>query len=157
MSIYDNSEVDLAIQRVNLAIAQSDLRATNAKLAKINKSRTNYTSRNNQGKAFKPNGVTMPTQTSPFGTIASARSATASPRATERAGKPAMASARAMERMSPKSSPRATERANTKAKKKDTSWKTAGIWPALTSPEAKKFRDTFNKKGLLPALRSRGK
>lgn len=146
MSIYDNSEVDLAIQRVNLAIAQSDLRATTAKLtklAKATKSRTNYTSRNNQGKAFKPNGVTMPTM--------------ASPRATERAGKPAMASARAMERMSPKSSPRATERANTKAPKKDTSWKTAGIWPALTSPEAKKFRDTFNKKGLLPALRSRGK
>jgi hypothetical protein len=146
MSIYDNSEVDLAIQRVNLAIAQSDLRATTSKLtklAKATKSRTNYTSRNNQGKAFKPNGVTMPTM--------------ASPRSTERAGKPAMASARAMERMSPKSSPRATERANTKAPKKDTSWKTAGIWPALTSPEAKKFRDTFNKKGLLPALRSRGK
>jgi hypothetical protein len=146
MSIYDNSEVDLAIQRVNLAIAQSDLRATTAKLtklAKATKSRTNYTSRNNQGKAFKPNGVTMPTM--------------ASPRATERAGKPAMASARAMERMTTKSSPRATERtkAKTTAKKKDTRYATAGILPALTGGNTKKFKDTFRTKGLLPALRGK--
>jgi hypothetical protein len=148
MNINDNSEVDLAIQRVNLAIAQSDLRATTAKLtklAKATKSRTNYASRNNQGKAFKPNGVTMPTM--------------ASPRATERVDRITKSSPRAMERVDKlaKSSPRATERANTKAPKKDTSFKKAGILPALTSPEAKKFRDTFNKKGLLPALRSRGK
>lgn len=61
--INDNSEVDLAIQRVQMAIAESDLRATNAKLAKLakaTKSRTNYSSRNNQTKAFKPNGVTAP-------------------------------------------------------------------------------------------------
>ena len=146
MSIYDNSEVDLAIQRVNLAIAQSDLRATTAKLtklAKATKSRTNYASRNNQGKAFKPNGVTMPTM--------------ASPRATERAGKPAMASARAMERMTTKSSPRATERtkAKTTAKKKDTRYATAGILPALTGGNTKKFKDTFRTKGLLPALRGK--
>ena len=148
MNINDNSEVDLAIQRVNLAIAQSDLRATTAKLtklAKATKSRTNYASRNNQGKAFKHNGVTMPTMASPRATERVDRITKSSPRATERVDKLA------------KSSPRATERANTKAPKKDTSWKTAGIWPALTSPEAKKFRDTFNKKGLLPALRSRGK
>jgi hypothetical protein len=63
MDINDNSEVDLAIQRVNLAIAQSDLRATTAKLTKLaksTKSRMNYTSRNNQAKAFKPNGVVAP-------------------------------------------------------------------------------------------------
>jgi hypothetical protein len=143
MSIYDNSEVDLAIQRVNLAIAQSDLRNVNKKLAKATKSRTNYTSRNNQGKVFKPTGVTMPTM--------------ASPRATERAGKPAMASARAMERMTTKSSPRATERtkAKTTAKKKDTRYATAGILPALTGGNTKKFKDTFRTKGLLPALRGK--
>ena len=61
--INDNSEVDLAIQRVQMAIAESDLRATNSKLAKLakaTKSRTNYSARNNQTKAFKPNGVTAP-------------------------------------------------------------------------------------------------
>lgn len=61
--INDNSDVELAIQRVQMAIAESDLRATNAKLAKLakaTKSRTNYSSRNNQTKAFKPNGVTAP-------------------------------------------------------------------------------------------------
>lgn len=61
--INDNSEVDLAIARVQMAIAESDLRATNAKLAKLaktTKSRTNYSSRSNQTKAFKPNGVSAP-------------------------------------------------------------------------------------------------
>lgn len=55
--IYDNSEVDLAIARVQAALATSDLRAANAKLKAVNKSRTNYASRSNQSKAFKPNGV----------------------------------------------------------------------------------------------------
>lgn len=58
-----DEDIDLAIQRVQMAIAESDLRATNSKLAalaKSTKSRTNYSSRNNQTKAFKPNGVTAP-------------------------------------------------------------------------------------------------
>jgi hypothetical protein len=146
MSIYDNSEVDLAIQRVNLAIAQSDLRNVNKKLAKATKSRTNYTSRNNQGKAFKPNGVTMPTMASPRAIErAAAQSAKGSPRAIER------------ERMSSKSSPRVTERTKTKptVKKKDTRYATAGILPALTGGNTKKFKDTFRTKGLLPALRGK--
>jgi hypothetical protein len=135
MNINDNSEVDLAIQRVNLAIAASDLRATTAKLtklAKATKSRTNYASRNNQGKAFKPNGVVAPSNFK-YDIMPSSKST----------------SFRAGERSTSTSTP--------KAPKKDTSFKKAGILPALTSPEAKKFRDTFKKKGLLPALRSRGK
>jgi hypothetical protein len=154
MDINDNSEVDLAIQRVNLAIAASDLRATTAKLtklAKATKSRTNYTSRNNQAKAFKPNGVVAPSNFK-YDIMPSAK-------------KPSF---RAGERGDSKPNPRANEmRAGERGQgrtapkkatpKKDTSFKKAGILPALTSPEAKKFRDTFNKKGLLPALRSRGK
>jgi hypothetical protein len=61
--INDNSDVELAIARVQMAIAESDLRDTNSKLAKLaktTKSRTNYSARNNQTKAFKPNGVTAP-------------------------------------------------------------------------------------------------
>ena len=141
MAMNENSDIDLAIARVQMAIAESDLRAANNKLRSVTKSRTNYGSRNNQTKAFKPNGITMPS--------------VASPRSTERKAQTSKGSPRAAERMTSKSSPRVTERNKTKAPKKDTSWKTAGIWPALTSPEAKKFRDTFSKKGLLPALRGK--
>jgi hypothetical protein len=42
-----------------------------------------------------------------------------------------------------------------KAKAKDTSFKKSGVAGVLKSPEAKKFRDTFKKKGLLPALRGK--
>jgi hypothetical protein len=38
---------------------------------------------------------------------------------------------------------------------KDTSFKKSGVAGVLKSPEAKKFRDTFNKKGLFPALRGK--
>jgi hypothetical protein len=145
MSIYDNSEVDLAIQRVNLAIAQSDLRNVNKKLTKLNKSRSDYKSRSNQAKAFKPNGVTMPTMASPRATERVDRITKSSPRATERVDRLA------------KSSPRAAERtkAKTTTKKKDTAYATAGILPALTGGNTKKFKDTFRTKGLLPALRGK--
>ena len=42
-----------------------------------------------------------------------------------------------------------------KAKAKDTTFKKSGVAGVLKSPEAKKFRDTFSKKGLLPALRGK--
>lgn len=99
--INDNSDVDLAIARVQMAIAESDLRATNAKLAKLaktTKSRTNYSSRNNQTKAFKPNGVSAPSNFR-YEIMPSARSASASFRAGERsvskpAAKPSIAPSR---------------------------------------------------------------
>lgn len=84
--INDNSEVDLAIARVQMAIAESDLRATNSKLAKLakaTKSRTNYSSRNNQTKAFKPNGVSAPSNFK-YELMPSPRSASATFRAGER-------------------------------------------------------------------------
>jgi hypothetical protein len=42
-----------------------------------------------------------------------------------------------------------------KSKAKDTTFKKSGVAGVLKSPEAKKFRDTFRKKGLLPALRGK--
>ena len=45
--------------------------------------------------------------------------------------------------------------AKSKSKAKDTSFKKSGVAGVLKSPEAKKFRDTFRKKGLLPALRGK--
>jgi hypothetical protein len=46
-------------------------------------------------------------------------------------------------------------KSKSKAKAKDTSFKKSGVAGVLKSPEAKKFRDTFRKKGLLPALRGK--
>ena len=97
----EDSDVELAIARVQMAIAESDLRATNAKLAKLaktTKSRTNYSSRNNQTKAFKPNGVSAPSNFK-YEIMPSARSASASFRSGERstskpATKPSMAPSR---------------------------------------------------------------
>jgi hypothetical protein len=60
MAMDDNSDIDLAIARVQMAIAESDLRAANGKLKAANKSRTNYSNRSNQTKAFKPTGVSAP-------------------------------------------------------------------------------------------------
>jgi len=50
---------------------------------------------------------------------------------------------------------KATSASKTKAKAKDTTFKKSGVAGVLKSPEAKKFRDTFRKKGLLPALRGK--
>jgi hypothetical protein len=50
---------------------------------------------------------------------------------------------------------KAASASKTKAKAKDTSFKKSGVAGVLKSPEAKKFRDTFRKKGLLPALRGK--
>jgi hypothetical protein len=54
---------------------------------------------------------------------------------------------------------RAGERSTPATKKvtrvKDTSFKNAGLVPALTSGNAKKFAKTFKSKGLIPALRGK--
>jgi hypothetical protein len=49
-NINDNTDLDLAIARVQLANAESDIRA-------LKNARTNYSNRKNQSKAYKPNGV----------------------------------------------------------------------------------------------------
>ena len=151
----DNSDIDLAIARVQMAIAESDLRAANAKLKSVNKTRTNYASRSNQTKSFKPNGVSATTTSNftysnPVGNrkVDSFRAgergqAMPNPRANEM---------RAGERGQGKTAPK---KATAPAKPKDTSFKTGGIIPALTSGNAKKFKQTLNKKGILPALRGK--
>ena len=93
-----------------------------------------YGERRYQAATYKPNGVTMGATTS------------GSFRAGERASsKPA--SFRSGERSAP---------APTKVgKPKDTSFNKSGVSGVLKSPEAKKFRSTFAKKGLIPALRGK--
>ena len=131
----DNSDIDLAIARVQLAIAESDLRGM-----KKSKSRTNYASRSAQNKTYKPTGVVASNFTysgpnarsvgTPFGQVKSTQSNFnyTAPRA---------------------SKPKA------KSSGSSTSFKKGGVAGVLKSPEAKKFRDTFKKKGLLPALRGK--
>ena len=134
-SMNDNSDIDLAIARVQLAIAESDLRGM-----KKSKSRTNYASRSAQNKTYKPTGVVASNFTysgpnarsvgTPFGQVKSTQSNFnyTAPRA---------------------SKPKA------KSSGSSTSFKKGGVAGVLKSPEAKKFRDTFKKKGLLPALRGK--
>ena len=131
----DNSDIDLAIARVQLAIAESDLRGM-----KKSKSRTNYASRSAQNKTYKPTGVVASNFTysgpnarsvgTPFGQVKSTQSNFnyTAPRA---------------------SKPKA------KSSGSSTSFKKGGVAGVLKSPEAKKFKETFKKKGLIPALRGK--
>lgn len=76
----DNTDIDLAISRVRLAIAESDIRAAKA----ASKSRTNYANRSAQNKTYKPNGVVASNFTysgpnarsvgTPFGQVKSTKS-----------------------------------------------------------------------------------
>jgi hypothetical protein len=165
MAMDDNSDIDLAIARVQAAIATSDLRAVNGKLAKLNKSRTDYGNRKNQTKAYKPNGVTasnfkyeiMPTAKKESFRAGERGDSKPNPRANEyRAGERGQGTMKA----SPKkdnyrSGERSASSSKAAAPKKDTSFKKAGLIPAITGGDSKKFKDTFNKKGLLPALRGK--
>ena len=124
--------VDVAIARVQMAIAESNNRAS--------KPRTNYASRSAQNKTYKPNGVVAsnfsysgPNARSvgtPFGQVKSTKSnfTYTAPRA---------------------SNPKA------KSSSSSTSFKKGGVAGVLKSPEAKKFKETFKKKGLIPALRGK--
>ena len=131
--INDNSDIDLAIARVQLAIAESDLRGM-----KKSKSRTNYASRSSQNKTYKPNGVVAsnfsysgPNARSvgtPFGQVKSTKSNFTY--TAPRASKPKVAA-------------------------KKSTFKEGGIAGVLRSPEAKKFAKSFKTKGLIPALRGK--
>ena len=150
----DNSDIDLAIARVRLAIAESDLRGMMK-----SKSRTNYSSRSAQNKTYKPNGVVFQgpanTRTSSNFTYGAGNPVTKNPRANEY-----RATERGQGVMKPTSSnfkynaPTASK-PKAKSSGSSTSFKKGGVAGVLKSPEAKKFRDTFKKKGLLPALRGK--
>jgi hypothetical protein len=93
-----------------------------------------YGERRYQAATYKPNGVTMGATTS------------GSFRAGERASsKPA----------SFRSGERSASAPTKVGKPKDTSFNKSGVSGVLKSPEAKKFRSTFAKKGLIPALRGK--
>ena len=93
-----------------------------------------YGERRYQAATYKPNGVTMDATTSN------------SFRAGERANsKPA----------SYRSGERSASAPTKVGKPKDTSFNKSGVAGVLKSPEAKKFRSTFAKKGLIPALRGK--
>jgi hypothetical protein len=153
-SMNDNSDIDLAIARVRLAIAESDLRGMMK-----SKSRTNYSSRSAQNKTYKPNGVVFQgpanTRTSSNFTYGAGNPVTKNPRANEY-----RATERGQGVMKPTSSnfkynaPTASK-PKAKSSGSSTSFKKGGVAGVLKSPEAKKFRDTFKKKGLLPALRGK--
>jgi len=85
--INDNSDVDLAIQRVNLALAASDLRDVNRKLTKLNKSRSKASDVTRMNPVYKPKASPGP-----------------------------IGSPRSVERSTPKPTPRAAERGMPKAK-----------------------------------------
>jgi hypothetical protein len=159
MRKYDDSSdsgtsdsVELSIAKVRAAILASDIRAAS-------KSRTNYASRSAQNKTYKPNGVVFKgpanTRTSSNFTYGAGNPAAKNPRANEyRAGE------RGQGVMKPTSSnfkytaPTASK-PKAKSSGSSTSFKKGGVAGVLKSPEAKKFRDTFKKKGLLPALRGK--
>jgi hypothetical protein len=153
-SMNDNSDIDLAIARVRLAIAESDLRGMMK-----SKSRTNYSSRSAQNKTYKPNGVVFQgpanTRTSSNFTYGAGNPVTKNPRANEY-----RATERGQGVMKPTSSnfkysaPTASK-PKAKSSSSSTSFKKSGVAGVLKSPEAKKFKDTFKKKGLIPALRGK--
>ena len=94
-----------------------------------------YGERRYQAATYKPNGVTMPTAT-PKSDFRSGERASSKP-----------ASFRSGERSAP--GPEKVGKPNS------TSFNKAGVAGVLKSPEAKKFRSTFAKKGLIPALRGK--
>jgi len=98
-----------------------------------------YGERRYQAATYKPNNVVMGTPTAgyapkkPMGTPTAGY---APKKTTYQTGE----NSRAVKKVAPK---------------KDTSFKKSGVSGVLKSPEAKKFRSTFAKKGLIPALRGK--
>lgn len=142
-------DVERAIMRVQAAILESDIRG-------LKKSRTNYTSRSAQNKTYKPNGVVFQgpanTRTSSNFTYGAGNPSTRNVRANEfRAGERGQGVMKATSSNFKYNAPSASK----PKPKKDTSFKKSGVAGVLRSPEAKKFRETFKKKGLIPALRGK--
>lgn len=121
--------------------------------------RAKYSSRKNQTKAYKPNGVVFQgpanTRTSSNFTYGAGNPVTKNPKANEyRAGERGQGKMKATKSTFTYSAPSASK-SKSKAAKKDTSFAKSGVSGVLKSPEAKKFRNTFAKKGLIQALRGK--
>lgn len=98
-----------------------------------------YGERRYQAAAYKPNNVVMGTPTAGY--------APKKPMGTPTAGYAPKKTSYQTGESSPK--------VKSTASKKDTSFNKAGLAGVLKSPEAKKARATFAKKGLIPALRGK--
>ena len=121
--------------------------------------RAKYNSRKNQTKAYKPNGIVFQgpanTRASSNFTYGSGNPVTKNPRANEyRAGEREQGKMKATKSAFTYSAP-STSKPKSKATKKDTSFAKSGVGGVLKSPEAKKFKSTFAKKGLIAALRGK--
>lgn len=144
-------DVERAIMRVQAAILESDIRS-------MKKPRTNYASRSAQNKTYKPTGVVFKgpasTRTSSNFTYGAGNPSAKNPKANEfRAGERGQGVMKATSSNFKYNAPSASKPKATV--KKDTSFKKSGVAGVLRSPEAKKFRETFKKKGLIPALRGK--
>ena len=127
--INDNSDVDLAIQRVNLALAASDLRNVNKKLTQLNKSRSKASDVTRMNPVYKPKA-----SPGPIGSLRSVERSTPkpTPRAAERGVPKVKLTPREAERgkakpSKPKLTPREAERGKAKPSK-----------PRLTPREAER-------------------
>ena len=159
-SYYDPTAMGMVERRSSMDKAYDDLvSAINESNSRNSKPRSKALDTSRMNKVYKP-------KASP-GPIGSPRSIERStpkptPRAAERGMPKAKVTPREAERgkaktAKPKVTPRAAERNMSKpaGKSKNTSFNKSGVAGVLKSPEAKKFRDTFNKKGLIPALRGK--
>ena len=161
MRRYDDSsdssgasdDIAVSIAKVRAAILASDVRAAS-------KPRTNYANRSAQNKTYKPTGVVASNFTysgpnarsvgTPFGQAKSVSSMRSNEyRAGER-GQGVMKATSSNFKYSAPSASKPKAKSGT-----STSFKKGGVAGVLKSPQAKKFRETFKKKGLLPALRGK--
>jgi len=120
---------------------------------KISKPRTKASDTSKMNSLYKPKA-----SPGPIGSAANVREG----RSTDRTAMPNRANAREDRPIKAKPTrPMGESTTSTKStskvtpRVKDTSFKKSGVAGVLKSPEAKKARDTFNKKGLIPALRGK--
>jgi hypothetical protein len=141
-----NEDIDILIAKVQRANLESDLR-------NMKNARTKASDTSKMNSLYKPKSSPGPIASS--ANVREGRSTDRTPmanRANAREGRPAQVKPTRPVAESTGST-KSTSKAETRVK--DTSFNKGGLIPALTSGNAKKFKNTFNKKGLLPALRGK--
>ena len=141
-----NEDIDILIAKVQRANLESDLR-------NMQKPRTKASDTSKMNKLYKPKSSPGPIASS--ANVREGRSTDKTPmpnRANAREDRPAQVKPT---RPVAESTGSTKSTSKAQARVKDTSFNKSGVSGVLKSPEAKKFRDTFNKKGLIPALRGK--
>jgi hypothetical protein len=140
-----NEDIDILIAKVQRANLESDLRNMKTKA----RSKASDTSKMNP--VYKPKASPGPASNTinMYGAPKSNFTYSAPKADTAKASPKADRSNVRESRVSSKSTSKPESRV------KDTSFNKGGLIPALTSGNAKKFKNTFGKKGLLPALRGK--